>query len=205
VADPDLSRLTDQERATYWTGAIVRNDTLLGITLRTILRSLGRRHPADPVPGEPADFEALRLAVVAGVEATFDPEQSREIGEALGDAGRTHRATVELLDALWGVLENSDAFQMLDLLPTDPEQRSPAVPFSESDGAALRRDQVRAYLRLGGVEKVVRHASYTAPFDSESDAARRWAQVRGEFEVGVDGAMEFRDAASSERDVAFGG
>jgi hypothetical protein len=194
VADPDLSRLTDQERATYWTGAIVRNDRLLEITLRTILRSLGRKHPADPVVGEPADFEALLAAVGAAVDPRFEPEHALDLAGALDEAGGVHRASVAQLDALWGVLEHSDAFQMLDLLPTDPEQRSPATPLNESDCAALRRAQVRAYLRLGGVEKVVRHASYTAPFDSEPDAVRRWAQVRGEFEVAADGTMAFADA-----------
>jgi hypothetical protein len=204
VADPDLSRLTEQERATYWTGAIVRNDALLDVTLRSILRSLGRKHPADPVPGEPADFGALHLSVAAAVGAKFEPEPARWIGGALDEAGVVHRAALDLLDSLWGVLEHSDAFQMLDLLPTDPEHRAPAIELTVADCAAFRRSQVRAYLRLGGVEKVVRHASYTAPFDSESDAARRWAQVRGEFEVGADGSMQFRHAASSERDAALG-
>jgi hypothetical protein len=100
------------------------------------------------------------------------------------------------------VLEGSDVFQVLDLLPTDPERRTPAVPITDQEFSELRRAQVRAYLRLGGVEKVVRHASYDAPFDSESDRDRRRAQVQGDFEVGADGAMIFdgltRTAATAD-------
>ena len=195
MAEPDLSSLNDQERATFWTGAIVRNTMLLEVTLRTILRSLGRKHPADPVPDEPAEFEALRLAVASGIQATFDSELAREIGEVLDEVGSVRRSGIGVLDALWGVLEGSDVFQVLDLLPTDPEKRTPAVHVSEQDFRDVRLAQVRAYLRLGGVEKVVRHASYDAPFDTEADRLRRHAQVRGEFEVQPDGAMEFTDAA----------
>jgi hypothetical protein len=194
MAEPDLSALDEQERATFWTGAIVRNTMLLEVTLRSILRSLGRRHPADPVPGEPADFESLLAAVVAGVEARFDGDLAAEIRGALDECGSVHRSATGALDASWGVLEGSDVFQMLDLLTTDPERRPPAVPITDQEFAELRRAQVRAYLRLGGVEKVVRHASYDAPFDSEPDRDRRGAQVRGEFEVGADGAMIFDGA-----------
>jgi hypothetical protein len=202
MAEPDLSSLNDQERATFWTGAIVRNTMLLEVTLRTILRSLGRKHPADPVPDEPVEFEALRLAVATGIQATFDGELAREIGDVLDEVDSVRRSGIGVLDALWGVLEGSDVFQVLDLLPTDPEQRTPAVRVSEQDFQALRLAQVRAYLRLGGVEKVVRHASYDAPFDTDADRLRRHAQVRGEFEVRSDGAMVFSDAALVERDVA---
>lgn len=202
MAEPDLSALDDQQRATFWTGAIVRNSMLLEVTLRSILRSLGRKHPADPVPDEPAEFEALRLAVASGIKAAFEPDLAREIGEALDEAGSVRRSGIGVLDALWGVLEGSDVFQLLDLLPADPERRAPAVAVTEQEFEALRLAQVRAYLRLGGVEKVVRHASYTAPFDTEADRLRRHAQVRGDFEVSADGAMVFSDAALSERDVA---
>jgi hypothetical protein len=106
------------------------------------------------------------------------------------------------VDALWGVLEGSDVFQALDLMPTDPEQRAPGVPLSREDVEALRSAQLRAYLRLGGVEKVVRHASYRAPFDTEGDRVRRHAQVRGEFEVRAGGAMVFHDARLRVEDVA---
>jgi hypothetical protein len=193
MAEPDLGALNDQERATFWSGAIVRNAMLLEVTLRSILRSLGRRHPADPVPGEPADVAALLEAVTAGIDARFEPELARELGEALAETGSVHRSGTGVLDALWGVLEHSDAFQVLDLLPTDPEQRAPAVTVTEQEFEALRRAQVRAYLRLGGVEKVVRHASYDAPFDTEPDDIQRRAQVRGEFEVRDDGAMVFAE------------
>ena len=120
----------------------------------------------------------------------------------LDEVGSVRRSGIGVLDALWGVLEGSDVFQLLDLLPTDPETRTPAVQVSEQEFQTLRLAQVRAYLRLGGVEKVVRHASYAAPFDTEADRLRRHAQVRGEFEVGADGAMVFTDAALAERDVA---
>jgi hypothetical protein len=106
-----------------------------------------------------------------------------------------HRSGLGVLDALWGVLEGSDVFQLLDLLPTDPERRAPAVAVTEDEFRSLRRAQVRAYLRLGGVEKVVRHASYDAPFDREHDGIRRRAQVRGEFEVRPDGTMVFADGS----------
>ena len=202
MAEPDLSSLNEQERATFWTGAIVRNTMLLEVTLRSILRSLSRKHPADPVEGEPVDFESLLLAVIAGIEAKFEPERGREIGEALEECGSVHGSAIGVLDSLWGVLEGSDVFQMLDLLPADPESRTPAVPVTERDFQELRAAQVRAYLRLGGVEKVVRHASYDAPFDTEADGIQRWAQVRGEFEVGSDGAMLFRDASVTVKDVA---
>ncbi len=195
MAEPDLGALTDQERATFWTGAIVRNSMLLEVTLRSILRSLGRKHPADPVPNEPADFESLRLAVAAGVDATFEPGLAREIGEPLEEAGSVHRSAIGVLDALWGVLEGSDVFQVLDLLPTDAERRTPAVTVTDQEFQELRRAQVKAYLRLGGVEKLVRHASYDAPFDTEADRARRRAQVRGEFEVREDGALVFHDSS----------
>lgn len=195
MAEPDLSSLNEQERATFWTGTIVRNTMLLEVTLRGILRSLGRKHPADPVPGEPADFEALRLAVVAGIETRFEPGLAGEIREALEESGSVHRSAIGVLDALWGVLEGSDIFQVLDLLPTDSERRAPAVPITEREFQELRRAQVKAYLRLGGVEKTVRHASYRAPFDTEADAVQRRAQVRGEFEVQPDGAMVFDDTA----------
>jgi hypothetical protein len=197
MAEPDLDSLDEQERATFWTGAIVRNTMLLEVTLRSILRSLGRKHPADPVPGEPTAFEPLLAAVVAGVGAKFDGQLAAEIGTALEECRSVHGSAIGALDALWGVLEGSDVFQVLDLLPTDPERRTPAVPISDQEFAELRRAQVRAYLRLGGVEKVVRHESYDAPFDSGTDRDRRRAQVRGEFEVGEDGTMAFSAATRS--------
>lgn len=191
MADRDLSTFDDQQRATYWTGALVRNAKLLEITLRTILRSLGRLHPADPVPGEPADFEPLLAAVSAGIAERFaaDAELATELGDALEAAGSAHRNTIAMIDALWGVLEGTDVFQLLDLLPSDPERRVPGVRVDEGGIHSLRRAQVRAYVRLGGVEKVVRHASYEAPFDTEDDRARRHAQVRGEFELLDDGSF----------------
>ena len=204
MAEPDLAALDDQQRATFWTGAIVRNGMLLDVTLRSILRSLGRRHPADPVEGEPAEFEALLRSVASGIQERFGAEHEQlahDIGEALEESGSVHRSGIGVLDALWGVLEHSDAFQVIDLLPTDPERRAPAVRITDDEFRALRRAQVRAYLRLGGVEKLVRHASYDAPFDTENDGIRRRAQVRGEFEVRSDGALVFHDGTAVEHAV----
>ncbi len=191
MAEPDLSALDDQERATYWTGAIVRNATLLEVTLRSILRSLGRKHPGDPAAGEPDEFEALVAAVAAGIDARFDGELAHDIRRVLDEVRAVHDSGHTMLHAVWGVLEGSDVFQLLDHMPSDPERRRPAVPVPEVEFAELRRAQVRAYLRLGGVEKTVRHASYEAPFDSADDGVRRRAQVRGEFEVRDDGAIVF--------------
>ena len=91
MAEPDLGALSDQERATFWTGAIVRNSMLLEVTLRSILRSLGRKHPADPVPGEPADFEPLMAAVTSGIDAKFEPDGRARDREALEEGGSVHR------------------------------------------------------------------------------------------------------------------
>ncbi len=192
--EPDLSALTAQQHATYLTGALVRNDLLLEVTTRSILRSLGRRHPADPVPDEPAAFLALLDATAAAVRATPDLPLADDMLDALSSAADAHRASTELVHRMWGQQEGSDVFQLLDLLPTSSESRAPAIDLPEDEVDAVRRAQARAYVRLGGVEKSVRHAAYEAPFDTADAASTRIAQLRGEFELRDDGTMELATA-----------
>ena len=180
MAEPDLSALSSAERATYWTGVVVRNDALLTVTMRGLLRDLHRGHPADPVPDEPDAFDELGARVRALVSSRIEEDVAGDILEAIDRAGSVHADGRALVDELWGALLDSDAFQVLDLFPDGVGDRAPFRESAADELEALSHRQVGAFRQLGGAVKVVRHQSYVAPFDTEHDRATRLEQVRGE-------------------------